>query len=96
MQVYTLELVSQTPPEQANAADLDPAQPSRNWVLHYPASDVPEDVTLLIDFLHEQAAPLPRSQKSGRRDSFDPHCRHQTLRLSVVHTSKGKCTLHIQ
>jgi hypothetical protein len=61
MQVYTLELVSQTPTVQEDASHQSPALSSRHWVLQYPASDVPDDVTQLIDFLHEHAAPLPPS-----------------------------------
>jgi hypothetical protein len=59
MQVYTLELVSKTPP--ANGPD-QPAKPdTQHWVVHYPADDVPDHVTHLIDFLHEHSAPLPPS-----------------------------------
>lgn len=47
MQVYTLELVT------AN----EPGQPAR-WVLRYPASDVPEDLSELIGFLREHAEPI--------------------------------------
>jgi hypothetical protein len=59
MQVYTLELVSQAEPPQADGAH-EPAQLStRHRVLQYPASDVPESLALLMEFLHDQAVPLP-------------------------------------
>ena len=59
MQVYTLELVSITQP--ALAAGIDTPTPSNtsHWVLQYPASDVPENLSVLIEFLHHQAVPLP-------------------------------------
>jgi hypothetical protein len=59
MQVYTLELVSQGKPLQADGEDEPPQSSTSHWVLQYPASDVPEDVAGLIEFLHEQAVPLP-------------------------------------
>jgi hypothetical protein len=61
MQVYTLELVSQNPTVQEDASHHSPTRGARHWVLQYPASDVPDEVTELIDFLHEHAAPLPPS-----------------------------------
>jgi hypothetical protein len=69
MQVYTLELelrmepaqpapTSQTAPDPCEPQS--PAQPqSRHLVLQFPASDVPDDVSALIDFLRAQATPLP-------------------------------------
>jgi hypothetical protein len=59
MQVYTLELVSHGNPLQADGVDGPQASSTSHWVLQYPASDVPEDVAGLIEFLHEQAVPLP-------------------------------------
>jgi hypothetical protein len=62
MLVYTLELVSQPQSafaEGAQADDTPTQQGSRHWLLQYPASDVPDDVTDLIAFLHSQARPLP-------------------------------------
>lgn len=64
MQVYTLELVMEpAQPSQSPQAQCDAQQPSapgaRHVVLQFPASDVPEDVSALIEFLHEQARPLP-------------------------------------
>lgn len=61
MLIYSLELVSQ--PQGAHADGLHAQeqptqQASRHWLLQYPASDVPDDVTDLIDFLHKRALPL--------------------------------------
>jgi hypothetical protein len=56
MLVYTLELVSQ--PQHAQPGDMSIEQPSRHWLLQYPASDVPDDLTDLIEFLHSHAQPL--------------------------------------
>jgi hypothetical protein len=56
MQIYTLELVTQ--PSQVQAAQTTPAPQTQHWVLQYPASDVPEDLVDLIDFLREHAQPL--------------------------------------
>jgi hypothetical protein len=50
MQLYTLELVTANEPEQ-----------QANRVLRYPASDVPEDLSELISFLHEHAEPIALS-----------------------------------
>ncbi len=50
MQLYTLELIL------ARAAE--PAPQPEHRVLHYPASDVPRDVSALIEFLREHAKPL--------------------------------------
>jgi hypothetical protein len=61
MQVYTLELVSQAPPPLAGGTDKTAGPDTKHWVMHYPASDVPDHVTQLIDFLHERATPLPPS-----------------------------------
>jgi hypothetical protein len=59
MQVYTLELVSHGAPPQADNVDEPLELSTGHWVLQYPASDVPESLALLIEFLHEQAVPLP-------------------------------------
>jgi hypothetical protein len=56
MLVYSLELVSQ--PQRAHADDMPTAQTSRRWLLQYPASDVPDDLADLIEFLHNHAQPL--------------------------------------
>ena len=48
LQVYTLELVT------ANGAK----QQTHHRVLQYLASDVPEDLSELISFLHEHAKPI--------------------------------------
>jgi hypothetical protein len=56
MLVYTLELVSQ--PQSTQAQDIRTDQPSRHWLVQYPASDVPDDLTDLIEFLHSHAQPL--------------------------------------
>jgi hypothetical protein len=57
MLVYTLELVTQ--PQSTQADGTPSEQTSRHWLLQYPAGDVPDDVTDLIDFLHSHAQPLP-------------------------------------
>lgn len=54
MQTYTLELVMQAPAHAASAPEAAP--PHR--VLRYPASDVPEDLSELFEFLREQARPI--------------------------------------
>lgn len=59
MQVYTLELVSHGKPLHADGVDQPQELNTSHWVLQYPASDVPDDVADLIEFLHEQAVPLP-------------------------------------
>jgi hypothetical protein len=60
MQVYTLELVIE--PVALTHAQCDPHSskepPARHVVLQFPASEVPEDVSALIEFLREQAHPL--------------------------------------
>jgi hypothetical protein len=60
MQVYTLELVIE--PAALAPTPCDPqhltALPARHVVLQFPASDVPDDVSALIEFLREQAHPL--------------------------------------
>jgi hypothetical protein len=57
MQLYTLELVTQPGDAQSALADR-----TQHWVLQYPASDVPDDLADLIDYLREHAQPLPLSQ----------------------------------
>lgn len=59
MQVYTLELVSQAKPPPADGLDEPLELNTSHWVLQYPASDVPDDVADLIEFLHGQSVPLP-------------------------------------
>jgi hypothetical protein len=59
MQVYTLELVSQAQAQNPNGPHGSRELNASHWVLQYPASDVPDDVTALIEFLHQQSAPLP-------------------------------------
>ncbi|MGA8515748.1 MAG: hypothetical protein WB821_13375 [Burkholderiaceae bacterium] len=64
LQVYTLELVVEPAlPTQTAQAQCEPYAPAttqtRHIVLQFPASDVPEDVSALIEFLREQATPLP-------------------------------------
>jgi hypothetical protein len=63
MLVYTLELVAQPPavqPQQnAQAADNPHGMTPQHWLLQYPASDVPEDISDLIDYLRDHAQPLP-------------------------------------
>jgi hypothetical protein len=34
-------------------------KPPQHWLLQYPASDVPEDISDLIDYLRDHAQPLP-------------------------------------
>jgi hypothetical protein len=60
MQVYTLELVLEPAPGNPTQCDQpSPAtHPAKRVVLQFPASDVPEDVSALIEFLREQAHPL--------------------------------------
>jgi hypothetical protein len=56
MLVYTLELITQ--PQSTQAQDMPTAQTNSHWLLQYPASDVPDDLTDLIEFLHSHAQPL--------------------------------------
>jgi hypothetical protein len=63
MQTYTLELVMQPADQNLGAAPPLPGkaqqqQQAQHRVLHFPASDVPNDVSLLIDFLRDQARPI--------------------------------------
>lgn len=57
MQVYTLELVMQ-PEARAEGESALPGTAPQHRVLRYPASDVPEDLSALIDYLRDHARPL--------------------------------------
>jgi hypothetical protein len=54
MQVYTLELVMQAAPGR----DAPGAAGPRHRVLRFAASDVPDNVSALIEFLRDRARPL--------------------------------------
>jgi hypothetical protein len=54
MQIYTLELVMSRDAERERSPEPQP----EHRVLRYPASDVPSDLSTLIDFLREHARPL--------------------------------------
>lgn len=54
MPTYTLELVMQAPQHAASTPEAAP----QHRVLRYPASDVPDDLSELFDFLHAQARPV--------------------------------------
>lgn len=58
MLVYTLEMVML--PEPDDTATPNTMQPAAHRTVQYPAGDVPDDVTDLIDFLQTLAQPLPR------------------------------------
>ncbi len=57
MLVYSLEMVML--PEPGGAATQNTLRPAAHRTVQYPAGDVPDDVTDLIDFLQTLAQPLP-------------------------------------
>jgi hypothetical protein len=57
MLVYSLEMVML--PEPGGAATQTTLQPAAHRTVQYPAGDVPDDVTDLIEFLQTLAHPLP-------------------------------------
>ena len=57
MVVYSLEMVML--PEPSDTAAQTTVQPAAHRTVQYPAGDVPDDVTDLIDFLQTLAQPLP-------------------------------------
>ena len=54
MQTYTLELLMQPPGQEART----PEAALQHWVLTYPASDVPADLSELFGFLRAHARPI--------------------------------------
>ncbi len=58
--IYTLEMVMQplTQPDTSSATAQATMQPAAHRTVQYPAGDVPDDVTDLIDYLQTLAQPL--------------------------------------
>ncbi len=59
MQVCSLGLDSKAKPPQPDGAQEPVELSTRRWALHHTASDVPQSLALLIEFLHDRAVPLP-------------------------------------